>query len=402
MSTVERPFGGSISARQRVDGDQQQRAGHGLHDEDRVTDRIPILTADHPSFDRVGQPASRRSRPRRSSRNRRRRITFALLGALALLVAYPAWNAFSIWSDWRNLERQPFDSAAFEQLPEVAPASPSLEGLSEEQALAVSATIAPVGPTRYQTFMIVGMDASKLRADVIVMFMLPNDGSPPVMVSLPRDLYLPNRCTQGLTRINANFNGCGDINGATALSGAIKDFTGYQIDHFALFTFEGFAEIIDQLGGVEICVDHPTREQRRFDIPAGCTLADGELTLGWVRSRKTQEYVDGRWRRVTNVSDLTRNERQQDLILTIFQRAAEFSSPQEMAAVAHSLADAFTLDDQLGIGAAIDLAWNNRGLDPSTIIRPTIPVTDHVTPGGAQVLIPTKSFQEVLDEALGD
>ena len=131
-------------------------------------------------------------------------------------------------------------------------------------------------------------------------------------------------------------------------------------------------------------------------------MADGSTTLNWIRSRKTQEYVDGRWRRVSNVSDLTRNERQRELILTVFQRAAEFSSPQEMTAVVSSMADAFVLDDGLGLGAAVDLAWNNRGLDPNTIIRPTIPITDHRTERGAAVLIPTKSFQDVLDEALAD
>ncbi len=339
-----------------------------------------------------GPPAPRSSR--------RRRIIIGVLAVFLILAAYPAWNAVSLWNDWRSVGRESFDSAAFERLPAVQAVTPSEEGLPEGATLAAPTATPPAGPTNYQTFMIVGLDESELRADVIIMAMLPDDDSPPIMVSLPRDLYLPNRCTQSLTRINANFNGCGDVNGATALSGAIKDFTGYQVDHFALFTFDGFAAIIDQLGGFEICVDHPTRESGKFELPAGCTLADGATTLGWVRSRKTQEFVNGRWKSVTNVSDFARNERQQDLILTIFQRAAGFSSPQEMTAVAGSLADAFTLDDRLGLSAAVDIAWNNRGLDANRIVRPKIPVVDHVTSAGAQVLIPTKSFQEVIDEAL--
>ncbi len=344
--------------------------------------------------DRHRQPFRQSPRP-----SRRRRIWLAAFVVLLALIAYPAWSALGIWNDWRSVERETFNTAAFEQLPELQSIAAVNEDLPEEAAL-VAPVETPVGPTNYQTFMIVGLDASELRADVIIMAMLPDDDSPPIMVSLPRDLYLPNRCTQSLTRINANYNGCGAVNGATALSGAITDFTGYKIDHFAIFTFDGFAAIIDQLGGHEICVDRPTRELNQFDFPAGCTLADGQTTLGWVRSRKTQEYVDGRWQRVSDVSDFTRNERQQDLILTIFRRAADFSSPQEMMGVVSSMADAFTLDDQLGISAAVDLAWNNRSLDPSTIVRPKIPVVDHVTPGGAQVLIPTSTLQEVLEEEL--
>ena len=37
---------------------------------------------------------------------------------------------------------------------------------------------------------------------------------------------------------------------------AVEDFTGVEIDHFAVFDFEGFKAIIDRVGGVEICVDY--------------------------------------------------------------------------------------------------------------------------------------------------
>lgn len=338
-------------------------------------------------------------KPRRS---RRRRIFLGVLAVFLLLAAYPAWNAVSIWNDWRNVGRETFDSASFDELPQIdAPTAEEIEALPEGVTLPAPVAAAPTSAITYENLLIVGLDESELRSDVIIMAMLPDDDSPPIMVSLPRDLYIPNRCTGGLTRINANFNGCGDINGATALAGAVKDFTGYQIDHFAIFTFDGFAAIIDQLGGFEVCLDRPLRERRKFELPAGCTLADGATTLGWVRSRKTEEFVDGQWRRIRTSSDFSRNARQQDLILTVFERVAEFKSPKEMTALVGSLSDAFTLDDQLGIGAAVDLAWNNRDLDPGTIVRPKIPVVDHVTSGGAQVLIPTETFQEVLDEALG-
>ncbi len=46
-----------------------------------------------------------------------------------------------------------------------------------------------------------------------------------------------------------------------------------------------------------------------------------------------------------NVSDLTRNQRQQDMILSMLEKAAEFDSPQELAGVIRSVGNAFTLDD---------------------------------------------------------
>lgn len=317
---------------------------------------------------------------------------------LILLVVYSAWNAYSVWRSWQDLERHTFDEVALSELPEVPPPADAGETLTEEAVTAVTAV--PSDEGTYNTYMVVGSDIGDFRADVIILVMLPTDGSSPIMVSLPRDLYLPNRCTQGYTRLNANFVGCGDdINGATLLSGAVEDFTGVEVDHFALFTFQGFEEIIDEVGGVEICVENAVRDRKaKLSLPAGCTQASGADALAWVRSRSTLEYVNGAWRTMDNVSDLTRNERQQDMILAMLDKAAQFDSPQELAGVVRSVGNAFTLDDQLGLSDAINLAWDLRDLDAKDIIRLRIPVDNHKTSDGAQVLVATLPFDEVLGE----
>jgi LCP family protein required for cell wall assembly len=317
---------------------------------------------------------------------------------LILLVVYSGWNAYSVWRSWQTVERHSFDEIALDELPEVPPPVDAGETLTSEAVSAVTAV--PTEEGVYNTYMVVGSDIGDFRADVIILVMLPVDGAPPIMVSLPRDLYLPNRCTQLYTRLNANFNGCGnEINGATLLSGAVEDFTGVEIDHFALFTFDGFEEIIDEVGGVEICVDYPVRDRKAFlDLPAGCTNATGAQALAWVRSRSTLEFTNGAWRTMSDVSDLTRNERQQDVILAMLEKAAGFDSPQELAGVVRSLTSAFTLDDQLGLSEAIALAWDLRGLKPSEIVRLKIPVENYETSAGAQVLVATRPFDELLEE----
>jgi LCP family protein required for cell wall assembly len=315
-----------------------------------------------------------------------------------LLVVYTGWNLYTVWDSWNSVVRHSFDEVALDKLPAVPPPADTGETFTPEAETAVTATPSETG--RYDSYMVVGSDIGDYRADVIILVLLPNDDSDPIMVSLPRDLYLPNRCTQTYTRLNANFNGCGnDINGATLLSGAVADFTGVQVDHFALFTFEGFEEIVDEVGGVEICVDYAVRDSKSdLNLPAGCTKADGAQALAWVRSRHTLEYVDGAWRSMPNVTDLTRNERQQDIILAMLEKAAEFDSPQELAGVVRSVGNAFTLDDHLSLSDAISLAWDLRGLDRNDIIRLTIPVEDYLTADGAQVLLATEPFNQLLDE----
>ncbi|MEA2002920.1 MAG: LCP family protein [Actinomycetota bacterium] len=328
----------------------------------------------------------------------RRSLKRMLSTFLILLVVYSGWNAYSAWNAWQNVERHSFDEIALDELAVVPPPAHTGETLTAEAATAVTAVPSETGT--YDTYMVVGSDIGDFRADVIILVMLPSDGSDPIMVSLPRDLYLPNRCTQTYTRLNANFNGCGDeINGATLLSGAVEDFTGVDVDHFALFTFDGFEEIIDEVGGVEICVAYAVRDRKaELNLEAGCTNATGAQALSWVRSRSTLEYVNGVWQTMANVSDLTRNERQQDVILTMLDKVGEFDSPQELAGAVRSVSNAFTLDDQLGLSDVINLAWELRGLKAESIIRINLPVEHYETSAGAQVLVATTPFHELLEE----
>jgi LCP family protein required for cell wall assembly len=233
---------------------------------------------------------------------------------------------------------------------------------------------------------------------------LPNDGLDPFMVSLPRDLYIPNRCW-GYGRINSTIKGCDReneevVNGPTLLALTVEDFTGIKVDHFALFDFTGFEEIINGIGGVEICVENAVKDAKAYlDLPAGCTNASGAQALAWVRSRKTLQNVDGAWRSVPGAGDLQRNQHQQELILEMFTKLKRFRSPEDLNRKIAELSDAFTLDDQLGLTEAIALAWQLRDVDLDSIRRLELQVKLSRTKAGQSVLVPTAPFAEVLEES---
>jgi len=352
----------------------------------------------------------------------RRSLIRGVAIVMILIVGWAGWQAFRAWRAWSSVERIPFQvSDAREALGTVV-TLPVVDGQSNGEdpftgedeipgtlpthiTIPTSPRLAPEGQ---QAFLVIGSDyrpqrGTSSRADVILLVILPADSTDPVMVSIPRDLYLPNPCTGGLTRINATLNGCGEAaTGPELLTVAVEDFTGVQIDHFALFDFEGFKAIIDRVGGVEICVDHPVSDSKTdppLDLPAGCTVADGPMTLSWVRSRHTRELVDGVWRPMEGVNDLARNLRQQELLLEALGRLNSFGSVAEFGALVEDLAGAFTIDDGLSLGNAVNLAWGLRDIDVGSIRRPTIPVADYVTSAGAQVLLPQASFAEVLETA---
>jgi LCP family protein required for cell wall assembly len=340
---------------------------------------------------------------------------------LVLVVAWGGWQAFRAWRAWSDVDRIPFQVvAAREALGTIdttvldggqsgAQDDPANDDTPGTLPADITIPSSPrLEPEALQAYLVIGSDyrprlGTSSRADVILLLILPADGAEPVMVSIPRDLYLPNPCTGGLTRINATLNGCGEAaTGPELLTVAVEDFTGVQIDHFALFDFEGFKAIIDQVGGVEICVEHDVRDSRTdpdLHLPAGCTVADGAMTLSWVRSRHTQELVNGVWRQMEGVNDLTRTERQQGLMLEALRRLKGFGSLTEFGALVEDLAGTFSIDEGLSLGNAVNLAWDMRGINVASIKRPTIPVADYVTDAGAYVLLPQASFAEVLESA---
>ena len=347
-------------------------------------------------------------------------IVVAIAG-LAVL----GWTTARLWLAWGNVERVAFSPDHAREVLE----SPANTNLGSP---ATTAPIEEVGPSKegkpvaggadpesaefaaaahtaldeaMDVFLVIGSDqrsseAASRRADVIMMFIIPADGSIPVLVSIPRDLYLHNPCTGGLTRVNANLNGCGSLaTGPELVAVAVEDFTGVPVDHFIVFTFDGFRHIVDRVGGVEVCTTTAVRDLGvdpiPLDLPAGCTVAGGYQALAWVRSRHTQGLIGGQWVPIAT-TDLVRNQRQQDLIIQAPQRLAAMRDISDLTALVEELADEFTIDENLSLSEVVSTAWSVRSLDVSAIARPTIPVAYFVDDLGRSVLIPQATFESIV------
>ncbi len=259
----------------------------------------------------------------------------------------------------------------------------------------------PVPDDVHETYLLLGTDLSRKRADVIIMVMLPRDGSEPVLASLPRDLYLPNPCLERNSRINAALFGCGEfVNGPELVAMMVEDFTGVPVDHFAIVDFDGFTEVIDAFGGLEICVDNPVRDVKsELSLPAGCTDANGEIVLQWVRSRSTQELVNGQWRTMAGVDDFARQERQQEVLIDIADKLGSFSSVAALTDVAAGLASSVTFDAGMDLANLVQTAWNLRDINLASINRVQPGFRNYITDSGAFVVVPTESFTDAFEAA---
>lgn len=230
------------------------------------------------------------------------------------------------------------------------------------------------------------------RADVIVLAFVSQEEI--TLLSVPRDLWVADSCDdQGSHKIAEAFEGCDGRNGMAELVSELEGVFEVSIDHAAAVDMARFPGIVDAIGGYEICTDHPLRDREAgLDLPAGCTVAGGDTTLAWLRSRHTQRLVDGRWETIPAISDLVRNQRQREFIMEVFDRIRRLSGVTDVISVAMELAPAVTIDDELSLADAARWAWQLRSTPLTT---EELPVADETTSSGEAILVPTEPPAEV-------
>ena len=245
------------------------------------------------------------------------------------------------------------------------------------------------------------------RADVIILGLVDKSSKEITLLSFPRDLLIKNNCTGKLERINAAYskNECGGR--AENLAAAIYSISGIRVTNFASFDFEGFEEIIDSVDGIEICVDKTQREGFSFELQEGCQTVNGLTTLNWVVSRSTEELVGEKlidnegndiseWKPMPGVSDLTRIDRQQYVVMQLINELKEFESVNELNSFIKALENSFIIDENLSINKAVELLWTFRNIDLSNVQKFTTPVDYLTLNDGRQVLVLNDTIHNFL------
>jgi LCP family protein required for cell wall assembly len=182
--------------------------------------------------------------------------------------------------------------------------------------------------------------AAGRRTDTIMLLHVPTDGRP-ALISVPRDsvVEIPGH---GEERVNAAYA----FGGAPLLVQTLENETGVAIDDYVEIGFAGFADIVDALGGVEMCLEEPVQDDKaHIDLPAGCQVLDGVNALGYARARDFDP-----------TADLGRVQRQRELIGSIASTALSpgtLLNPLTLTRTALAGGDALTIDEQTG---PVDLA----------------------------------------------
>jgi LCP family protein required for cell wall assembly len=186
--------------------------------------------------------------------------------------------------------------------------------------------------------------AGAARADSIILIHLPADRKAAQFISIPRDTWLmvpPD--VDGDGGVNAKINAAFAWGQAPLMVRTVEAFTGVHLDHTVSMNFNGFQQIIDALGGIDVTVDTSFTSLlppfRSFQV--GRVHMDGATALDYARQRK--QFDDG---------DFTRMRHQRDIVGAVFETASQLSildGPAKLDGVIRSTAAAVTVDEGLSI-----------------------------------------------------
>lgn len=286
------------------------------------------------------------------------------------------------------------------------PATPALELLLTPLATGLAPEPLPtLSPDenrleRTLNILIAGSDERKeggpWRSDVVMVVAVDWAAQEVGVISFPRDLWV-RIPTVGENRINtATFFGelyRYPTGGIGLLSDTIQRNFGIRIDHYAKINFEGFKQVVDALGGVDITVDCPltgwfppapgSDDLVWMTLQPGDYHMDGALALQYVRERKT-------------TSDVDRARRQQRMLLALRKRARDINILPRVPVLFDALRD--TVETDLGLTQIIPLARLALQMDTGKVHGFIIDfqhTQSWTTPDGARVLLPKmKLIQE--------
>jgi len=208
------------------------------------------------------------------------------------------------------------------------------------------------------------------RSDTVMVLHIEPAGHGAVVLSIPRDSVVPVLgCTaeDGSPGQTASPGEVEQINTTFADGGpgclweTVEETTNIHIDNFVELTFDGFEKVINDLGGVNVClpaaVDDP---MSGLDLSAGPHHVFGPEALAFWRTR--EDLGEG--------SDLQRIQRDQFLMAALLQgieRSGLLSSPSKISAVIGDVARNMTTDKGLDQSRMLTIAEGLRHLTSQNV-----------------------------------
>jgi polyisoprenyl-teichoic acid--peptidoglycan teichoic acid transferase len=242
------------------------------------------------------------------------------------------------------------------------------------------------------SFLLLGIDSGPYRSsantDTILVVSIDPVRHTAVMVSVPRDtgwMPLPDTRLFADGRYPAKINSlaatasanpklwCPDLTagaydcGVRTLESSVGLYLGININYYATINLEGFAHLINAIGGVRICIPGTLTDptyvgptwypKHGITLNPGCQVLDGPHALAYARIRHgTMRLPDGT---VQSQDDFRRAARQQEILLALRDQFAAsnwvFALPSLLHAVGETVSSDFPRDQAGNLASLLPL-----------------------------------------------
>ncbi len=240
--------------------------------------------------------------------------------------------------------------------------------------------------------------------DTMMIVHIGRDTSHVSVVGLPRDSLVTIPAWKGTPAHEDKINTAFTEGGVPLMYQTVEQATGIHLDHYIEVGFSGFLDMVDAVGGVDVCLSAPLKDDPKYtslNLPAGMNHLDPVTALNFVRSRHSSAD-----------SDFGRIRHQQQFLASMLKKAMTAGmllDPIKLDQFVQGALRSLTVDKSLKDPAVIDsLAARVQGVNLGKIEFATIPIApgkDNYSPAGTNLqgmVVWDPAGSEALFRALRD
>jgi polyisoprenyl-teichoic acid--peptidoglycan teichoic acid transferase len=232
-----------------------------------------------------------------------------------------------------------------------------------------------------------GEDVMHSLADSIHVVSIDPETHKATIVGIPRDSWVPI-AGFGTAKINSSLvDGGPDL-----LVQTVESLSGLTIDYWAITTFWGITDLVDELGG--LTVDVPFQMD---DYNSGSSFEPGTYTLN---GRQTLQFA--RDRHSFAQGDFARSENGGRILLAFLAQFRKAFQKDQSALFPWIAAGMKNVDASMPIDEAIDLAYTASHVNPNKVRNVVLPGTAGMQGSLSVVFLASSSAAAIFDDIAPD
>ena len=261
-----------------------------------------------------------------------------------------------------------------------------LEGKMKPKGLmakAIAAVISPPAPKEPINFLVMGVDATeedpKGRSDTLILVHVDQENKKATMVSIPRDfrVEIPD---EGMDKINHSYN----YGGPALTIKTVEQYTGLPIHHYVVVNYQGFTQLVNAIGGVEVDVKEDMfDDELGAPIYAGKQRLNGDQALFYVRFRNAP------------TGDFTRIADQQNFARALIDESARIQNAFRIPALINILSN--NIETDMSIKEMLEYANAARSFKQDGLTTVMLPGYPDMIDGVSYVIPEQSKVDQILE-----